>query len=501
MSISRRHMLRNLGIAAGGAGAASMGLRLRRASAAGDGPCYLIVLGCFGGASMLDSFMPVDRSEALTHENRGTVLSYDTARPEGSNIRCVNRSQFTDFLSRHGANTVAMATQSSSVNHFVAQSRSINGRDVFAGRTLAEAVAAVHGGDMTLPNVNMGRGGYSEPGADQSLDPRFRAEIVTNPVIFPLSTSGHQGIAPLGDRPFQDPDTRAAMVARARELRDHTLEAVSPFGQTFATSRRRRDVLWNRSHIEPAIEGAELMRRLLYVSDLGTLFPQEEYGITSSDEAQRVVDALPGSFPVSTSGTADDRLQAQAALAYLLLRTGTSCAVTLTEPGTDGFLAFDQSHQSHRNAQRTHWNRVLNTADRLIGLLSTAEYIDQEGPTGTSLWDRTMLVFATEFGRDKWDTGGGFGTGHHLNNGLLAVSPLLRGNQSLGMADPNNGFLTGFDWETGAPTPYDDVAPGEDPLFNHPNLPPAEEPVFGTLSSALGVEYPGQETIPVLLPE
>ncbi len=502
MSISRRRMLRNLGLAAGGIGAASLtpGF-VRRASATGDGPCYLIVLGCFGGASMLDSFMPVDRSEALVHENRGTVISYDTVQPEGSNIRCVDRGPLRDFLGRHGEHTVAMATQSSSVNHFVAQTRSINGRDVFSGRTLTEAVAAVHGEDMTLPNVNMGRGGYSEPGADRGLDPRFRAEIVTNPVIFPLSTSGHAGIAPLGERPFQDPTTRAAMVARARALRDGTLESVSPFGRTFASSARRRDVLWNRSRIEPAIEGEELMRRLLYVPDLGTLFPQSEYGLTSSDESQRVIDALPGSFPASTSGTAQDRLQAQAALAYLLLRTGTSCAVTLTEPGTDGFLAFDQSHQSHRNAQRVHWNRVLDTADRLIGLLSSAEHVGPDGPDGSSMWDRSMIVFATEFGRDKWDTGGGFGTGHHLNNGLLAVSPLLRGNQTLGAPDPNNGFLTGFDPETGAPTPYDDVAEGEDPLFNHPNLPPAEEPVYGSLLAALGVEFPGQETLPVLLRE
>ncbi len=500
MAVSRRRLLRNLGLAAGGIGAASLtpGF-VRRASAAGDGPCYLIVLGCFGGASMLDSFMPVDGGDALTHPNRGTVVSYSTTQPDGSNIRCVDRPAFRTFLERHGEHTVAMSTQSSSVNHFVAQTRSVNGRDVFAGRTLAEAVAAVHGEDLTLPNVNMGRGGYSEPGADRALDPRFRAEIVTNPVIFPLSTSGHAGIAPLGDRPIQDPTTRAAMVARARALRDGTLESVSPFGRTFASSARRRDVLWNRTRIEPAIEGAELMRELLYVPDLGSLFPQSEYGLTPSDESQRVIDALPGSFPANTSGTAEDRLQAQAALAYLLLRTGTSCAVTLTEPGTDGFLAFDQSHQSHRTAQRVHWNRVLDTADRLIGLLASAEYVGPDGPDGSSLWDRTMIVFATEFGRDKWDTGGGFGTGHHLNNGLLAVSPLLRGNQSLGTADPDNGFLTGFDRETGAPTPYDDVAPGEDPLFNHPNLPPAEEEVYGSLLAALGVDFPGRRTIPALL--
>ena len=498
--ITRRRLIRSLGLAAGAAGAASLvpGFA-RRAGASQDGPRYLFVMGCFGGASMLDSFMPVDTSEARTHEGRGTVISYDTITPEGSNIRCVDRSALRGFLGRHGEHTVAMATQSSSVNHFVAQSRSVNGRDVYAGRTLTEAVAAIHGEGMTLPNVNMGRGGYSEPGADRALDPRYRAEIVTNPVTFPLSTSGHAGIAPLGGRPFQDPGTREAMMQRARALRDGTLEPLSPFGRTFASSARRRDILWNRNTVEPAIEGDELMRRLLYVPDLGSLLPLSEYGMTPSDEAQRIGDALPGSFPASTSGMASDRLQAQAALAYLLVRTGTSCAVTLTEPGTDGFLAFDQSHQDHRTAQRTHWDHVLDTANRLIGLLSTAEFVGADGPDGTSLWDRSMIVFATEFGRDKWGTGGGFGTGHHLNNGTLVVSPLVRGNQTLGEPDPDNGFLTGFDPVTGESTPYTGITPGEDPLFNDERLPPGEEKVYGTLLSALGVEYPGQETLPVVL--
>jgi hypothetical protein len=173
--------------------------------------------------------------------------------------------------------------------------------------------------------------------------------------------------------------------------------------------------------------------------------------------------------------------------------------VTLTEPGTDGFLAFDNSHVDHIGAQEDHWDRVLDTTSRLISLLESAEYADASGPTGTSIWDRTMIVFATEFGRDKWDTGGSFGTGHHLNNGLLVVSPLLKGDQSLGVADPNNGFICGFDGDTGEPTPFDDLTPGEDPLYSDERLPPQEEIVYGTLLEALGVSYEGQETLPVLL--
>ncbi len=493
---------RFLGGALAAGGAAGLGVSLaprwmRRANA-DDGPRYLIVMGCFGGASMMDCYMPVDVGQALTHEQRGTVLAYPTVTPAGSNITSVDRSRPLSFLNAHRDDMVVMSTQSSSVNHFIAQARSVNGRDVFSGRTMTEAVAAVYGGDMAIPNVNMGRGGYSEPGADAALASRFRGEIVNNPVVWPLTLSGHAGALPLGELAVQDPEVRASMVARARALRDGTLEQVGPYAETFPTSRLRRELLHARVATEPTLEVQELISRLLYVPDLGDIFPLSEYGLSASSEAGRVGDALPGSFPVNTSGKPSDRLEAQAALAYLLIRTGTSCAVTLTEPGTDGFLAFDQSHQSHRSAQATHWDRVLRVADRLIGLLATAEYVGPEGPDGTSLWDRTAIVFATEFGRDKWDIGGGFGTGHHLNNGLLMVSPMLRGNQTLGQPDPNNGFLTGFDPETGAPTPYDDITAGEDPLFSDPRLPPGEDRVFGSVLDLLGIGFEGQETIPVL---
>ncbi len=502
--LSRRGALRTLAAAGVGAGAfaAGPGLRfLRSADAADQGPRYLIVMGCFGGASMLDCFMPVDVNEAFTDPQRGTVISYPTVTPEGSNIRCVDRSWPRTYLERHARQSVVLSTMSSSVNHFVAQARSVNGRDTNAGRTLMESVASAYGDGRALPNVNMGRGGYAEPGADPTLDRRYRAEVVTNPVTFPLSMSGHAGILRNGERPARDPALRAAMVQRARALRDGELEALSPFGQTFPTARLRRELLQARRTTEPMLETQRLIEELLFVPDLGEAFPLEQYGLTPSSEADRILDVLPGAFPANATGTPQDRLQAQAALAYLLIRTGTSAAVTLTEPGTDGFLAFDQSHQSHRGAQQAHWDRVLRAADDLIELLSTAEYMDADGPTGTSLWDRSMIVFATEFGRDKWDVGGGFGTGHHLNNGLLVTSPLLAGNQTLGAPDPNNGFLTGFDGDTGHTTPFQGLAPGQDPLFSDPRQPPGEEAVYGTLLAALGVEFEGQQTIPVMLPD
>lgn len=503
----RRRLLQGL-LATGGIGGAlgvggALGLpgfgRVQVARADDHDPRFLIVMGCFGGASMIDCFMPIDRADAAVSEGRGRVISHEVVQPEGSRIRSVDRSVPRSFLERHMADMLVLGTQSSSVNHFVAQSRWVNGRDVHRGRTMAELVAATHGDEMSLPNVNMGRGGYAAQGTDPTLDPRFRGEVVTNPVTFPLSTHGSKGVLPVGDVPAQDPAVLDRIMARSRAFRDDELESLSPFSQTFVNSRRRRDLLVKRHSSDGALEAASLIEKLLFVPDLGDILPLSEYGLQANPEAERILDLLNRAFPSNTSGTPRDRLDAQAALTYLLLKTGTSTAVTLTEPGTDGFLAFDQSHQDHASAQSAHWDRTLTAASKLIQLLETAEYVGPDGPTGSSLWDRSMIVFATEFGRDKWDPGGRFGTGHHLNNGMLVVSPLVAGNQTLGVPDPDSGFICGFDRDTGAPTPFDDLAPGQDPLFSDPRLPPGEEEVCGTLLAALGVAYEGQRTIPVML--
>ncbi len=501
LHLSRRGLLGGM---AGLGALAGLGGSLRVARADDGDPRFLIVLGCFGGASMIDAFMPVDRSEALTLSGRGTVNSHDTWAPSGSGIRCVDRATPRSFLDKHRQDMLVMGTQGSSVNHFVAQARWANGRDIHRGRTLAESVAAVHGAGRALANVNMGRGGYAYAGSDPTLDPAAAAQVVTNPITFPLSTHGHRGVIRQDAPGLGDPALREALIGRARQLRDGDgdhlgLEALSPFGQTFAASRVREALLAARQGTGPALEAANLVEKLLFVPDLDEILPLSEYGLAANPEADAIIDRLPGAFPANTSGVPRDRLQAQAALAYLLLKTGTSSAVTLTEPGTDGFLAFDQSHTDHRAAQATHWDRILDTTDRLIGLLQGAEVTDADGVgTGDSLWSKTMIVFATEFGRDKWDTGSGFGTGHHLNNGLLVVSPLLRGDRSLGFADPNNGIICGFDRDTGEATPITGLTPGDEPLVDHPLLPPGEEEVAGALLDVLGVHFEGQQTMACL---
>jgi hypothetical protein len=498
--MNRRRLLQAMA-AAGGVtlGGALTGGLAPVARAGDDGPRFLVIFGCFGGASMLDCFIPVDSALALTDPSRGTVISYPTVAPIGGTLRCPDRSTPVDFLTQHGRECVAMGYQGSSVNHFEAQSRSVNGRGAFKGRTMAEAMAAAYGGEMPLPNVNMGRGGFSEVGLDDGLDPRFRAEIVTNPVTFALSTSGHAGILPVGDRAIEDPDTRAALVAKARSVRDEVLERESTFARTFPTSRVRQDLLARRRDHDPLMEEQNLIEELLFVPDMGKLFPLSQYGITPSDEVDLIEDYLDDAQPVTTSAVAEDRFEAQAALAYLLIRNEVATAITLTDPGTDGFLAFDNSHTDHLTAQADHWDRALKVASKLIQLLKSAEYIDPAGKaTGTSYWDRTMIVFATEFGRDKWNTGSGFGTGHNMNNGILAVSPLLDGGKALGEADPDNGHICGYDLETGEPERFRGITPGEDPLYDDPHLPPGEEVIFGGLLDVLGVSYEGQQTLPAL---
>jgi len=96
------------------------------------------------------------------------------------------------------------------------------------------------------------------------------------------------------------------------------------------------------------------------------------------------------------------------------------------------------------------WDRVFSLADRLITLLR-----DEPFDADTSFWDRTLLYIATDFGRTRQRPSGAvaFSSGHDLNNGVILLSPMLRGNTVLGGVDPANAMTYGFDPRTGAPDP------------------------------------------------
>ena len=135
-------------------------------------------------------------------------------------------------------------------------------------------------------------------------------------------------------------------------------------------------------------------------------------------------------------------------LAFLLIKNRVSAAVTIspsfnvllnTSPPslTNPPLAFDFSHQSHRDAQAVMWQRILGIADRLVELLKAEEF-----EAGESLWDRSMIYFASDFGRTKRRPTNSetFGTSHNLNNGYAILSPLVNGNTVLGGVDPTTGL-------------------------------------------------------------
>ena len=126
-----------------------------------------------------------------------------------------------------------------------------------------------------------------------------------------------------------------------------------------------------------------------------------------------------------------DPFQARAALAFLLLKYRV---VTVTlgpsfdfvfDDRNEGYsggglsensvinppLAFDASHQGHRSGQAVVWDHIYKVIDGLITLLSNEDYGD-----GTSLWDRTMIYVASDFGREKHRPSGAndWPTGHDL---------------------------------------------------------------------------------------
>ena len=153
-----------------------------------------------------------------------------------------------------------------------------------------------------------------------------------------------------------------------------------------------------------------------------------------------------------------DPLHAQAALAFLLIKNRVSVTVTLgnsfdlvLEDGAslgggglpEGSMAnppigFDFSHQAHRSTRAFMWSRIYEIAGGLMTLLQGEEWRD-----GQSLWDRTMIYVATDFGRSKTrpSNAGDWGSGHDLNNGLVLLSPMVNGNTVLGGVDSWWGLL------------------------------------------------------------
>lgn len=469
--LSRREVMKALSLAAAGSTSLSpllAGCRqslqspqdvergLRRDALDGK-PKFLIVIAASGGASIVDSFMAVRASEAGMNAARfNTFPDAQVQAVSGSPFRAVkvsapklgsipiavNADQLA-FVQRHRDDMLVAASVGTSVNHVIAQKRSLNGNGAWKGRTLQEAVALQWGQGFPLPNVNMAVGGYGERGADDSLPASVYAETVTSPSLWPLGLDGARGIRGAPSRDV------IALACGARA----DLDVSSVFGTTFQDADALKR--WRAQVSEGArLEAQDLITRLNVIPNLPPKVPLTAYGLDSSPDGAKVRAAFPAFF--------DDPFATQSALAFLLLKYRVSVAVTIgpdfnfTLGGASGLanppLAFDFSHNDHRATQGFMWSRILSSIDTLITLLK-AEPFDQA--TGESLWDRTLIYVATDFGRTRSrpDNAAEFGSGHDLNNGFLMVSPMVKGNTLLGGVDPATTLTYGFDARTGAPLP------------------------------------------------
>lgn len=492
MGISRRNLLKGL---AAGAAAGALGLSARRGrgDTTDQAPRFLIVIGCFGGASIIDATLAIKRSES---RNADTINCFEDAlvqQFEGSPLRAVDlqraemgpipqafASLQSDFVKKHRHEMMVSTWTRTSVNHFVGQSRAVTGNDAWLGRTLQEVVANEYGASYALPNVHLVGGvGFTVRGRDRTLPTWAFGEQVADPTSWPISLDGQRGIRGAPDK---------ALVERARGLRDR-LEAKSRFTRIFAGSERLQH--WQHLRGDPvrAIEAQNLVDKLLLVPDNAN-YPLSEFGLATSPDAARLMEAFPNLL--------SDPLEAQAAMAFLLIKNRLSVTVTLGPSsnvaiaegvdinygGSDGLppgsimnppISFDFSHQAHRSVQAFMWNRVYRIADTLIGLLK-----EEEWDAGQSLWDRTLIYCASDFGRTRSRPAGAdeFGTGHHLNNGVLCISPFVNGDKVLGGVDPDTALTYGFDPDSGAPDPGREME---------------EREIFAGLVHALGVDTTDSE--------
>jgi len=474
-----------------GAAASLAGPGLARAARTPGGadPRFLIVLCGTGGCSIVDSFLAVRESESANGSTLNAWPDQLVQSPGGGPFRAIDFASKTigaipvpftanqsDFVKRHGQDMMVATYTGTSVNHGVAEHRSVTGNAAWRGRTLQEAVALTYGAGKPIPNVHLVNGvSFTDRGTDDSLPSSAYGERAPSPNLWPLSLDGRKGVPGAPD---------AKLFEAARAFRNGTLDPESDFVRTFGDSVRLKRWLELRGAPLKDIEGADLITQLMVHSDSEDM-PLKASGLKSSPLAKKVREAFPA--------YGFDPLESQAALAFLLIRCGVASTVTLGPETSAVFnkgaalgrgglsagdmrntpIAFDFSHQAHREVQSLMWSRVLSVTDRLITLLKSEELAG-----GKSYWDHSLVYVATEFGRSRNRPAGAmtFGSGHDLNNGALIVSPLVNGGKMLGGVDPETLMTYGFDPLSGRPEPGRHMT---------------EPEIFSGIIQALGIETPG----------
>ena len=447
---------------------------------------FLFVFGAMGGASINDSFLAVKNSECDYSETHNTFPDEWVKTVEGTQLRAVDlttedigplpfpvKSKQSAFLEKHAKEIMVTTMEHSTVSHPLGQKRFLTGNGAWNGRTMQEIIADTYGKGLILPNVNMSSLGFAEAGTDRTLPPEAVAEIISNPTFFTLGLHGYKGIS---GAPEDD------LMNLARSYRGE-LEKNSKFYQTHASNTRLRRWLDLRSNKQKKIENANLIEKLLFFEE-STDLPFSDFGINPTANGSTVRELFPD--------IGADPLHTQAALAYMLVTQGVSKAVAMgmgmnvtingNDPSnpllTNTPTGFDYSHNAHRATQALLWNRTFDIIDRLITLLKKTEYGD-----GGTIWDNSMILIATEFGRDKTRPKDAeeFPSGHHQNNGVAVISPLVNGGKILGGVDPNTLLTYGYDPKTGA---------------SDKNRQMTEKEVFSGLLQALDVD-----TSPAKLPD
>ncbi|MEM7677529.1 MAG: hypothetical protein AAF449_16130, partial [Myxococcota bacterium] len=377
-----------------------------------DDTTFLIVLTANGGASIIDSFMAIRASEVSAPQtlncfpdsvvkniDNTPFRAVDLGRSSVGQIPAPFEANQSAFIRKHASDITVATWSRTSVNHFIGQRRSVTGNEAWLGRTIQEAVALQHGERFALPNIHLTSGsGFTERGSDNSLPARVFGEPIADPALWPLALDGAKGLPR---------EVSRSLLQRARRMRNERIDARSDFAKVFEDAPRIDHWRHIRGAPQERLEANDLISKLLLYPD-SERYPLAEHGLASGASAA----AARRSFPNYTV----DPLEAQAALTYLLLRYRVASTVTLgpnfdvviddtaVEPGSGGLspgallnppIAFDFSHQAHRAVQAFMWQRVFDIADRLIDLLKAEPY----GEGGESLWDRTMIYVATDFGR------------------------------------------------------------------------------------------------------
>lgn len=465
MHPDRRSFLKGLAAFSGAAAGSSLLLEPDALAQQAADPRFLIVLTASGGGSIIDGPLAIRASESANAATINTFPDALVSTWEDSPFRAVDlqgdrigqipaafSTNPSAFFEAHRQNVMVTTWDRTSVNHAIGQRRSITGNEAWRGRTMQEMVAWQYGAEAPIPNVHLLAGsGYNEPGTDDTVPSWARGQIVANPGTWPLSLDGAKGT-----RYPMSPELLAAI----RQHRNEVFDPSTRFDQLFGHNKRIARWKELRGTPQERMEGLDLIRKLMVYPNSAAI-PLEAHGLESSPLGAAVRAVFPNFLT--------DPLEANAALAFLLIKYGVSVSVTLGPSfdfvyegeglGGGGLelnsvvnppLAFDISHQGHRAGQAVVWNHLYRIMDGLIALLSSEDFGD-----GTSLWDRTLIYVASDFGREKRRPANAdeWGTGHSTNNGVMVCSPLVPGNTLRGGVDPDTGLTYGFDPQTGAPEP------------------------------------------------